>query len=213
MKQRGGMNRMNLLKGACFAVGSLTIGGAILYIVRRDADILDDHWEGIEKVLSNSLGKKDSGSLTAQIQREYEALAVDAPDIGGDTNMFSEWLTYGVFYLAVYRILKAQGRSLEEAGKMIFDTFVSMADYPKWLLCLVGSFKYGDGYLKRLKEAVSNTQARRYPGDWVATFIEGDGEEFDYGIDIAECGICKRGSLKGGLAAPLFTPTGVTCKT
>lgn len=35
------------------------------------------------------------------------------------------------------------------------------------------------------------TQLRRYPGDWVADYLEGDGGEFDYGLDITECGICK----------------------
>lgn len=54
-----------------------------------------------------------------------------------------------------------------------------------------GSLRYNDRYVNGLKEAASRTQERRYPGDWVATFVEGDGEAFDYGIDITECGICK----------------------
>jgi hypothetical protein len=45
--------------------------------------------------------------------------------------------------------------------------------------------------VSRLKEAAEKTQERRYPGDWVATFVEGDGEQFDYGLDVVECGICK----------------------
>jgi hypothetical protein len=36
----------------------------------------------------------------------------------------------------------------------------------------------------------------------VCTFVEGDGEAFDYGLDVTECGICKfyRAHGAGGLA-------------
>lgn len=67
-------------------------------------------------------------------------------------------------------------------GKVIFEVFEAMADYPKWLLCLVGSLKYNEEYVNRLREATTKPQEHRYPGDWVAKFIEGDGGEFDYGI-------------------------------
>jgi len=91
----------------------------------------------------------------------------------------------------MYQVLKAEGQTVEEVGKVIYDTFEAMADYPKWLLRLVGSLKYNEKYVSQLKEAVAKTQELRYPGDWVATFIEGNGEGFDYGIDITECGIYK----------------------
>ena len=35
------------------------------------------------------------------------------------------------------------------------------------------------------------SQRRRYPGDWLYTFVEGDGKTFDYGVNYTECGICK----------------------
>jgi hypothetical protein len=136
------------------------------------------------------LGKARASHLIRDIRQEYEALAPEMPYIGGEENMFTEWLTYGVYYLAVYRVLKAEGQSVEEAGKIIFDTFQAMADYPKWLLRLVGGLRYNRRYVRRLKEAAARTQERRHPGDWVATFVEGDGESFDYGMDIMECGIC-----------------------
>ncbi|MBW1895365.1 MAG: L-2-amino-thiazoline-4-carboxylic acid hydrolase [Deltaproteobacteria bacterium] len=155
------MNRRKFIKVSAITAGTLAIGGGAIYVITRDSDILDDHFKGT------------------------------VPYIGGEENMFTEWLTYGVYYLAVHRILKAEGQSVEEVGKVIFDTFQAMADYPKWLLRLVGSLKYNKQYVSKLKKAVAKTQEHRYPGDWVAMFIEGDGKEFDYGIDITECGICK----------------------
>jgi hypothetical protein len=54
----------------------------------------------------------------------------------------------------------------------------------------VGSLRYGEGYVDRLRAAAAESQRRRYPGDWVCRFVEGDGETFDYGLDVTECGIC-----------------------
>lgn len=185
------MNRRKFLKVSAITAGTLAIGGGAIYAITSDPDILDDHFEGTEKVLVTRFGKGRTSGLMKEIRQEYEALTPEVPYIGGEENMFTEWLTYGVYYLAVYRILKAEGQSVEEVGKIIFNTFQAMADYPKWLLRLVGSLKYNKQYVNQLKEAVAKTQERRYPGGWVAMFIEGDGEEFDYGIDITECGICK----------------------
>jgi len=185
------MNRRKFLKVSAITAGALAIGGGAIYVITRDSDILDDHFEGTEKVLVTRFGKGKASNLMEDIRQEYKALTPEIPYIGGEDNMFTEWLIYGAYYLAVYRVLKAERQSVVTAGKVIFDTFQAMADYPKWLLRLVGSLTYNERYVNQLKEAVAKTQERRYPGDWVATFIEGDGEEFDYGIDITECGICQ----------------------
>lgn len=185
------MDRRKFLKVSALTAGAVTVGGGAIYVMIRDSDILDDHFDGTEKALAARFGRDRATGLIRDIRQEYEALSPEMPGIGGEENMFTEWLIYGVYYLAVYQVLKAEGQTVEEVGKVIYDTFEAMADYPKWLLRLVGSLKYNEKYVSQLKEAVAKTQELRYPGDWVATFIEGNGEGFDYGIDITECGICK----------------------
>ena len=184
-------NRRQFLKIAAVAAGAVTVGGGAAYVLTRDPDVLEDHYAGTEKVLLARFGRDRAGDLMEGVRREYAALAPEMPYVGGEGNMFTEWLIYGVYYLAVYRALAAEGQTVEDVGRVIFDTFQAMADHPKWLLRLVGSLKYSPGYVDRLGAAVAETQKHRYPGDWVATFVEGDGEEFDYGLDVTECGICK----------------------
>ena len=185
------MDRRKFLKISAMTAGAVVIGGGAIYIMTRSSDILDDHFDGTEKALVARFGRDRAAGLIRDIRQEYEALAPEMPDIGGEENMFTEWLIYGVYYLAVYQVLKAEGQTVEEVGKVIYDTFEAMADYPEWLLRLVGSLKYNEKYVSRLKKAAAKTQERRYPGDWVTMFIEGNGEEFDYGLDITECGIYK----------------------
>jgi hypothetical protein len=59
------------------------------------------------------------------------------------------------------------------------------------MLRLVGGLRYDEGYVEQVRAAAAESQQRRYSGDWVCTFVEGDGETFDYGLDVTECGICK----------------------
>ena len=191
------MDRRKFLKVSAITAGGVAVGGGAIHVMNRDTDILDDHFDGTQKALVVRFGRDRASRFIKDIRQEYETLAPEMPDIGGDENMFSEWLVYGVYYLSVYHVLKAGGQTVEEVGEVIYDTFKVMADYPKWLLRLVGSFKYNEKYVSQLKETTAKTQERRFPGDWVATFIEGNGEEFDYGIDITECGICKFYRAKG----------------
>lgn len=193
--------RRTFLKLSAAAAVAAAGGGA--FLLTREKDLLDDHMEGTRDALEARFGGNRAARLLDRIRAEYGRLAPGMPYIGGRENPFTEWLIYGVYYLAVYRVLRAEGASLEAAGKAVYDTFRAMADVPKWLLRLVGRFKYDEAYLERLRKAASNTRKRQYPGDWVAAFIEGDGIRFDYGIDIQECGILKYYRAQG---APELTP-------
>jgi hypothetical protein len=185
------INRRNFLRLSAATTGTAIIGGGVGYALLRDSDPLADFYGSTEKVLCTRFGQSRAEVLVHDIRQEYEALTLEAPYIGGEDNIFTEWLTYGIYYLAVYRVLKSLGQTVERAGRIIYETYETMADYPAWMLRLVGSLKYGQGYVERLRAAATVSQEQCYPDDWVCTFIEGDGETFDYGLDIAECGICK----------------------
>ena len=189
MKTR--VNRRSFLRLSAVAAGTAVVGSGVGYAMLRDSDPLADFYASTEKVLCARFGERRAKTLVQDIRREYEALTPEIPYIGGEENVFTEWLTYGVYYLAVYRVLKPLGQTVEQAGRIIYETCEAMADRPQWLIRLVGSLKYGERYVERLRAAAAESQQRRYPGDWVCTFIEGDGETFDYGLDITECGICK----------------------
>ena len=42
---------------------------------------------------------------------------------------------------------------------------------------------------RKVKKLAEESQKRLYPDNWIATFVEGDGKEFDFGIDYTQCGI------------------------
>ena len=60
--------------------------------------------------------------------------------------------------------------------------------YPKFLLRIVGRWQMTKSKLRRY---AAESQKRAYPQDWICTFVEGHGREFDFGMDYTKCGICK----------------------
>ena len=191
------MNRRKFLKISAATVGVSIIGGGTIYILSKDSGPLSPFFEATQKVFTARFGDDLSAVLIMEIKEAYEALRPEIPYIGGKGNMFTEWLNYGAYYLAMYRVLSARGHNVDDVGKLIFETYEVMADYPKWFLRIVGHFKYGKKYEEKLRQAAVVSQKRKYPGDFVSSFIEGDGENFDYGLDITECGICKLYAAQG----------------
>ena len=185
------INRRSFLKLSAMTAGTVIVGGGAGYALFREDDPLDDFYASTEKVLSTHFGQDQAKRLVQEIRQAYNALTPEVPYIGGKENVFTEWLTYGVYYLAVHRVLKSLGQTVEQVGRIIYETYEAMADHPAWMMRLVGSLKYSQGYVEGLRAAAARSQERRYFGDWVCTFVEGDGETFDYGLDVTECGICK----------------------
>jgi hypothetical protein len=184
------MNRRKFLMLSSASVGAVLAAGLIYRIVRR-SDPLHDVYKSTEKVLTAHFGKERTKAIMSKIRAAYASLTPSVPTIGGKENMFTEWLTYGTYYLAVYQVLKPLGYSTNQIGELIYKTYEDMTDYPKWFLRIIGKLKYGESYTSRLRLAVENCQKRQDPGGWVGTFVKGDGHEFDYGIDMTECGIWK----------------------
>ena len=191
------MNRRKFLKISTIAAGATIIGGGTIYTVFKDSDPLSPFFEATQKVFSARFGDDLSATLIVETKQAYEDLRPKIPYTGGKENMFTEWLDYGAYYLAMHQVLSARGHDIDDVGTLIFKTYKMMADYPKWFLSIVGCLKYGKNYEEKLKDAAAASQQRKYPGDFVSSFIEGDDKTFDYGLDITECGICKLYSAHG----------------
>jgi hypothetical protein len=151
---------------------------SILKLGRR---VLEAHYSGelVDTVLKES-------------RREYEALIPMIPDIGGKKNPSETNLIKSAQSLALYRALKSHGKTAGEAGRLIYE-FVEaqLNSLPRWILLLLGRWRFTRYNLNKLKKQAVESQKRRYPEDWVFTFLDGDGKEFDFGRDYSECAIYK----------------------
>lgn len=142
----------------------------------------------MRKVLLSYFDEDDVNNIIEKTRKEYESLIPKLPYIG-KRNPFMVNLVQSAWCLALYRVLKTYGKTMEEVGKILYEaTEEKFSSYPGWLLKFAGAWMFAENRVKKLAE---RAQKREYPGDWVWSYVEGDGVEFDFGVDFIECGVCK----------------------
>ena len=137
------------------------------------------------------LGEEQASRFMRESRQEYEDLIPRIPFIGNNA------LTLSFFfpttrYLAAYRALQRQGRTIEDAGHLVFMMGTEEARaIPHIARCFLGYLWFSPLFRKLIKIRAIRSQQRRYLGDSVINYVEGDGREFDYGVDYIECANCK----------------------
>jgi hypothetical protein len=56
---------------------------------------------------------------------------------------------------------------------------------------IAGRWQFTRFNTSKLKKKAAESQKRLYPGDWVWSYVEGDGKAFDFGFDMTECALVK----------------------
>ena len=144
------------------------------------------------ELLALRLRDQATNGIIRETRREFERLIPEIPYIGGKANRLTQDLIDCTMLLALYRILKGEGLRTEEIGKLVIEIEERrVQSYPRLLRKLLGIMIHSPLGKNRLREAATRSQERRYPGDWVSVYVEGDGAEFDFGVDYLECGLCK----------------------
>jgi hypothetical protein len=144
-------------------------------------------------VLAARLAGESPVEILRETRREFERLLPAIPYIGGRKNSLTRILIGCTMSLALYRILKGRGVSVTEIGHIVVEIEESrVGAYPRLLVRLAGWYIHTPVGKRRLKRMmVEHSREHDYPGGWVATFLEGDGHTFDFGIDYTECALVK----------------------
>lgn len=154
-------------------------------------------------LLVTRFDKTTTIEISDETHREYEALIPKIPYVG-DKEPFTRFIISTAQYLALYRVLQNHGLSLEEVGQLIYAiTDRLLTAYPQFLLRFLSGSVFSDKYIQKVRKGAEESQRREYPGDYVFSFVEGDGVDFDYGVDYTECGACKFLEAEG---APELAP-------
>jgi hypothetical protein len=145
----------------------------------------------VRRVLISRYGEEQAKSLIAESRREYEALIPQIPYIGAKSPMLI-FLLPTSRWLAVYRALQKRGTTVEDAGRLIYEMMEAETKaIPGPVRRLMGWLWFSPLLLRRVTKRAAESQKRQYPGGYVFTYIQGDGRDFDWGIDYFECSSCK----------------------
>ena len=145
----------------------------------------------VKRVLISRYGEEQAKALIRESRQEYEALIPQIPYIGEKSPMLI-FLLPTSRYLAVYRALQKRGATVEDAGRLIYEMMEAETKaIPRPVRRLTGWLWFSRLFLRRVTKRAAESQKRQYPGGYVFTYVEGNGRDFDWGIDYAECSSCK----------------------
>jgi hypothetical protein len=163
------------------------------YVARQDSLLreYDGAVQRIRPMLVQRYGEPFVRIVAADARAEFQRLIPQLPFIGGRRNpLLTFFLVSTGWYLAFYRAMQKQGKDINELGPLILDIYQSWMDsYPAWVLHLAGWLAFTPITRRRLERNSKISQLRRYPGDWLFSFVPKNGH--DFGVDYTECGIYK----------------------
>lgn len=139
-------------------------------------------------VLAGMFGEAHAPVMRREMLDEFRRLIPEIPHIGGRRNPYTEILEGVAWGVAMYRVVTRHGGSLQDTGELMHRrTRARLRRIPRVI-------RHGPGrnlFIRQQQRAARRSQARRYPGDWVMEVVDGDGESFDYGMDVTDCGALK----------------------
>ncbi len=163
------------------------------YYVARQDSLLREYDGAVQRIrpfLVRRYGKSFVNSVEPVSRAEFQRLMPQLPYIGGRRNPLTFNLVSTAWFLALYRAIRDQGKEINELGPLLLDIYQAWIDtYPAWLLRLRGWWAFSPMARRRLERRSRLSKERRYPGNWVFSFIPKNGH--DFGVDYTECGIYK----------------------
>jgi len=142
-------------------------------------------------LLVSRFGEKEAKGIIVDAIEEYIRLIPQIPFIGKKNPMLLFFLPT-VRCLAIYRTLQKHGISSELAGHFIYDSVkIEMEAIPTILRRLANLLWFSSIFRNRIKRRAIVSQDRKYKGDFVFSYIDGENQDFDFGIDYIECANCK----------------------
>ena len=168
------------------------------FYVRKKSKFLRSFGERLD-VVSEELRKKfddkKSEELLSQMKVEFEKILPNIPYIGGQKNPLTLVLVKCMSDLAIFRTLEKIGFSFKELGEFHYNYVITAQKLRKEALEKAGrdpsQYPFDPVYMDYQKKLTEETKLKLYPNDWVMDFIERDGDSFEWGWDITECGVQK----------------------
>ena len=138
--------------------------------------------------LTGHFDAETARAVCAEAREEYIALIPEIPYVGGGENPMATYVPSGYWGLAYYRPLTRRGHTIAQIGPALADASIPLLAWApgwlgRWLIRLaLPLMKW------RFKRGAALSQQRRYAGDFVFAYYEGD--DCDFGMDIQECAVC-----------------------
>ena len=116
----------------------------------------------------------------------FERILSELPYVGGDVHPGTKFIVNAGQWIAVCKSMIKRGYTALEVGRMMYSIYEDqLKDVPADELENQKALTFSDEYIHIMKRWAES--ASPYEWDWKVDFIEGDGVDFDYGLDYRTC--------------------------
>ena len=165
------------------------------YYLKRQHKLLKNHHKMMQSgqyIMRHQYEPAFIEHVIEQTEAEFIGLIPEIPYIGGADNPFTDTLEQMTTLLALYRVLRRNGRSLPEIGELVRDMAQHhIEQFPRFLRQLIGRLYMTKLWRKRTLKKAAQSQKRTYASDFVYEVVENNGQEFAWGVNYQECGVVK----------------------
>jgi len=131
----------------------------------------------------------DIDNVLDEMRASYEEIIPDICYIG-KRNFHLQWAIPNAEKLADYLVAKEYGVTIPEFSRFHRDQALSdlMVKYPtEEERRKIGSMQFGPLSDMMMRFVAWRSQLKIFPEDYILTFVPGDGETFDWGLDYTQC--------------------------
>jgi len=154
--------------------------------------------------LASRFGEEFTANLIPELLLELEGIIPKLPDVGGKKNLFIKEIVLSGYALSFYQVMNRHKIPLHEIGSTLYGAFeFYLNTLPKLLRRLMGMWNFSSFNQRKREKGAEKYNQKAYPNDYVYDYVKGNGEEFDFGIDIRECAILN---FYRSLGIEKFTP-------
>ena len=154
-----------------------------------------------QKVLCRQFKEEVVVQIINEAQVEYEKLIPKMPYIGAKESRVGKRLTSNIIDttigLALWKIMKKNGVTIEEAAVILYETAEEMLNsfsrssklFLRTFRTITNVFPLKYLYRRLLKNMAKKSQEMEFHNNFVMHYIDGEGEDFDFGFDYTVCPI------------------------
>jgi hypothetical protein len=177
------------------------------YYLAQKKTLLKNHDKMIalgEPLMRERYGEALTQTMIAQTREGFETLIPQIPYIGGKDNPLTDTLIQMTSLLALYRVMKGYGKPVDEIGTLVHQMGQKWIEqYPAFARRMIGRLLMSQFWRKRQAKKAAISQQREHAGNFVFEVVDGDGANYEWGINYVECGVVKFFHQQ---AADEFTP-------
>jgi len=140
----------------------------------------------VKDLLIRQFGETKFTEIVKKAREEFESLLPQIPYVGGKESHLTDSLINGAILLPLLRVFEEEGMTFDEIGEFTYELFEAF--YKK---IPPTDEIFSEEYLDLIKERAQESTLKKFPGDWVYDFVEGDSKTFTWGVDYYECGVHK----------------------